>query len=51
MSLTHRLAAREDLPVLLPLIDAAINELQKDHLDEAQIRPGTRPGCGRCSPR
>jgi cysteine synthase len=32
-----RVARREDLPVLLPLIDAAIGELQKGFLDDAQI--------------
>ena len=36
-AVTARLATREDLPVLLPLIDAAITELQKGFLDEAQI--------------
>ena len=38
MALTSRLARREDLPALLPLIDAAIGELQKGFLDDAQIR-------------
>jgi GNAT superfamily N-acetyltransferase len=38
MALTSRLAAHGDLPVLLPLIDAAIDELQKGFLDDAQIR-------------
>ncbi|MEQ4302209.1 GNAT family N-acetyltransferase [Plantactinospora sp. B6F1] len=37
MTLTSRLARRTDLPELLPLIDAAITELQKGFLDEAQI--------------
>ncbi|GIG90220.1 GNAT family N-acetyltransferase [Plantactinospora endophytica] len=37
MALTSRLARRADLPELLPLIDAAIGELQKGFLDEAQI--------------
>ena len=37
MVATARLATREDLPVLLPLVDAAITELQKGFLDEAQI--------------
>ena len=37
MSLTHRLATLDDLPVLEPLIDAAIGELQKGFLDEEQI--------------
>jgi GNAT superfamily N-acetyltransferase len=36
--LTSRLATREDLPVLVPLIEAAIEELQKGFLDDAQIR-------------
>ncbi len=38
MTLTCRLATREDLPVLAPLVRAAIDELQKGFLDEAQIR-------------
>jgi GNAT superfamily N-acetyltransferase len=38
MPLTHRLATRDDLPVLLPLIDAAIDELQTEYLTDAQIR-------------
>ncbi len=38
MALTSRLARREDLPALLPLIQAAIAELQKGFLDETQIR-------------
>ncbi|MDW5322892.1 GNAT family N-acetyltransferase [Plantactinospora sp. KLBMP9567] len=37
MTLTSRLARRADVPELLPLIDAAIVELQKGFLDEAQI--------------
>jgi GNAT superfamily N-acetyltransferase len=37
MSLTSRLATREDVPDLRPLIGAAIDELQKGFLDEAQI--------------
>jgi GNAT superfamily N-acetyltransferase len=37
VSLTSRLARREDMPALLPLIDVAIGELQKGFLDEAQI--------------
>ncbi|MGI5148403.1 GNAT family N-acetyltransferase [Plantactinospora sp. CA-294935] len=37
MTLTSRLARRTDVPELLPLIDAAIVELQKGFLDEAQI--------------
>ncbi|GAB3814275.1 GNAT family N-acetyltransferase [Micromonospora zhanjiangensis] len=35
--LTSRLATHADLPVLLALIDAAIGELQRGFLDEAQI--------------
>ena len=38
MKLNGRLATREDLPALLPLIDAAIEELQKGFLDDAQIK-------------
>lgn len=37
MTLTSRLARRDDMPLLLPLIDAAIGELQKAFLDDAQI--------------
>jgi GNAT superfamily N-acetyltransferase len=37
VSLTSRFAQREDMPALLPLIDAAIGELQKGFLDDAQI--------------
>ena len=37
MPLTSRLATRADLPLLLPLIEAAIGELQRAFLDEAQI--------------
>jgi GNAT superfamily N-acetyltransferase len=37
MVLTSRLATRDDLPALAPLIEASINELQKDFLDAAQI--------------
>jgi len=36
--LTSRLATRDDIPSLLPLMEAAIDELQKGFLDEAQIR-------------
>ena len=36
-TLTHRLARREDLDPLKALMDAAISELQKSFLDEAQI--------------
>jgi len=35
--LTSRLATREDLPVLLPLISSAIAELQRGYLDDDQI--------------
>ena len=35
--LTHRLARRDDLDALRSLMDAAISELQKPFLDEAQI--------------
>ena len=35
--LTHRLARRADLDVLKVLMDAAISELQKPFLDDAQI--------------
>jgi GNAT superfamily N-acetyltransferase len=38
VELTSRLATHDDLPVLRPLIDAAIAELQKGFLDDAQIR-------------
>lgn len=37
-ALTSRVATRADLPVLGPLVEAAIDELQKGFLDEAQIR-------------
>jgi GNAT superfamily N-acetyltransferase len=37
MELVSRVAARGDLPVLMPLIEAAIGELQKGFLDAAQI--------------
>jgi GNAT superfamily N-acetyltransferase len=37
VKLISRLATRDDLPVLLPLIDAAIDELQHGFLDDAQI--------------
>lgn len=36
-TLTHRLAHRDDLDALKALMDAAISELQKPFLDEAQI--------------
>lgn len=35
--LTHRLATRDDLPSLRPLVDAAIDELQREVLDPEQI--------------
>lgn len=35
--LTSRLATRGDLPVLVPLMEAAIGELQKGFLDDDQI--------------
>ena len=35
--LTHRLAARDDLPALTALMNAAIGELQRPFLTEAQI--------------
>jgi GNAT superfamily N-acetyltransferase len=38
MTLTSRLARRDDLPELLPLIDAAITELQRGFLNDDQIR-------------
>jgi GNAT superfamily N-acetyltransferase len=38
MTLTSRLATRDDVPALVPLIQAAIDELQKQFLDEDQIR-------------
>ena len=38
MSLTSRLATRDDVASLVPLMQAAIDELQKGFLDEAQIR-------------
>jgi GNAT superfamily N-acetyltransferase len=36
-TLTHRLALREDIPALTRLMEAAIAELLKPYLDEAQI--------------
>jgi GNAT superfamily N-acetyltransferase len=36
--LTSRLATRDDLPVLEPLVQASIVELQRAFLDDAQIR-------------
>ena len=38
MTLTSRLATRDDVPSLVPLMEAAIDELQRGFLDEAQIR-------------
>lgn len=38
MQFNSRLANNEDLPVLLPLVEAAIDELQKGFLDDAQIK-------------
>jgi len=35
---TWRVASEADFPVLVPLMNAAIDELQKGFLDEAQIR-------------
>ena len=37
MALTSRLATHADVPRLLPLMQAAIDELQKGFLDDAQI--------------
>ena len=37
MTLTSRLAARDDVPALAALMTAAIEELQRGFLDEAQI--------------
>lgn len=37
MALTSRLARREDMPALLRLVATAIEELQKEFLDDAQI--------------
>jgi GNAT superfamily N-acetyltransferase len=37
VTLTSRLARHDDMPALLPLIDAAIGELQKGFLNDAQI--------------
>lgn len=37
-ALTSRLATREDIPVLVHLMQAAIEELQKGFLNDAQIR-------------
>jgi GNAT superfamily N-acetyltransferase len=37
MTLTSRIASRDDLPILLPLIDAAIGELLAEFLEPAQV--------------
>jgi GNAT superfamily N-acetyltransferase len=37
VQLTSRTAVRDDIPALVPLMEAAITELQRDFLDEAQI--------------
>jgi GNAT superfamily N-acetyltransferase len=37
MELTHRTATRADLPSLEPMVDRAIDELQRGYLDAAQI--------------
>jgi GNAT superfamily N-acetyltransferase len=37
MPLTSRTALRDDVPALIPLMEAAIDELQKGFLDDAQI--------------
>jgi GNAT superfamily N-acetyltransferase len=37
MEFTHRLATRDDLPALSAVMDAAISELQRGFLDDAQI--------------
>ena len=37
MQLTSRTAVHADISALVPLMRAAIDELQKDFLDEAQI--------------
>lgn len=37
MTLTHRLATPDDIPALTGLMNAAIGELQRDFLSEAQI--------------
>jgi GNAT superfamily N-acetyltransferase len=38
MTLTSRIATRDDIPALAPLMEAAIEQLQKGFLDAAQIR-------------
>lgn len=35
---THRLATTDDIPLIRDLMDRAIYELQKDHLDEDQLK-------------
>ena len=37
MEITHRLATRDDLPSLEPMVTRAIDELQRDYLDATQI--------------
>lgn len=37
MELTHRVATRDDLPSLEPMVARAIDELQRDYLDATQI--------------
>ena len=37
MEFTHRLATREDLPSLEPMVTSAIDELQRGYLDAIQI--------------
>ena len=37
MEFTHRLATRDDVPLLQPMVTRAIDELQGDYLDAAQI--------------
>jgi GNAT superfamily N-acetyltransferase len=37
MEFTHRLATRDDLPSLEPMVTRAINVLQRDYLDAIQI--------------
>jgi hypothetical protein len=38
VGLKSRLASREDMPVLAPLIEAAIDQLQQAFLDEVPFR-------------
>jgi GNAT superfamily N-acetyltransferase len=42
MTLTHRLATPDDIPTLTALMDAAIGELQRGFLSEAQITASRR---------